>query len=304
MPSLDPFRNAPEFPWELQAGAGELNDPVYLPWHGLAVRFTRRPGQRCQHHAPTGSFLGRLDKEFLERDIDVNIVEFEVEGGPHMGRAYDARCGVVLPSHPPQFLAFGERHLDPAVAAENGAFDRDFSGHFPNFTTTARGRESGLRAGCSASTFILVAAWEQSLHPGSPGHRLAHRKGPLNAENAVRTTGLLTAGRNPGTERTRLPAVDEQGEQRYFRGTTTSRPLDCGLSPLHHGSIHSLNSAPHQTTSARSAKSSSPACKRLVAGHWPRGGGGGPSPAATSFSSPFRPAQTTSSCFEWTPTLS
>ena len=107
-----------------------------------------------------------------------------------------------------------------------------------------------------------------------------------------------------GTERTRLPAVDEQGEQRYFRGTTTSRPLDCSLSPLHHGSIHSLNSAPHQTTSARSAKSSSPACKRLVAGHWPRGSGGGPSPAATSFSSPFRPAQTTSSCFEWTPTLS
>ena len=128
--------------------------------------------------------------------------------------------------------------------------------------------------------------------------------GGPDVETAVRTTGLLTAGRNPGTERTRLPAVDEQGEQRYFRGTTTSRPLDCGLSPLHHGSIHSLNSAPHQTTSARSAKSSSPACKRLVAGHWPRGGGGGPSPAATSFSSPFRPAQTTSSCFEWTPTLS
>ena len=56
-----------------------------------------------------------------------------------------------------------------------------------------------MRAGCSASTFISVAAWEQSLHPGSPGHRLAHRKGPLNAENAVRTSGLpLTAGRNPG----------------------------------------------------------------------------------------------------------
>ena len=29
------------------------------------------------------------------------------------------------------------------------------------------------------------------------GFGLAHRKRPLNAENAVRTTGLLTAGRNP-----------------------------------------------------------------------------------------------------------
>ena len=55
-----------------------------------------------------------------------------------------------------------------------------------------------MRAEGSASTVILVAAWEQSLHPGGPGHRLAYRKGPLNAENAVRTTGLLTAGRNPG----------------------------------------------------------------------------------------------------------
>ena len=57
-----------------------------------------------------------------------------------------------------------------------------------------------MRAGCSASTFILVAAWEQSLHPGGPGHRLAHRKGPLNAENAVRTTGLPLSRRNPGAQ--------------------------------------------------------------------------------------------------------
>ena len=55
-----------------------------------------------------------------------------------------------------------------------------------------------MRAGCSASALILIAAWEQSLHPGSPGNRLEHRKGPLNAENAVRTTGVLTAGRNRG----------------------------------------------------------------------------------------------------------
>ena len=68
-----------------------------------------------------------------------------------------------------------------------------------------------MRAGCSASTFVLVAAWEQSLHPGSPGNRLEYRKGPLNADNAVRTTGLLTAGRNPGdrTDPVRQPLATE-----------------------------------------------------------------------------------------------
>ena len=38
---------------------------------------------------------------------------------------------------PPQFLAFGEGHLPLVVAASDGAFDRHFSGHFPNITTTA-----------------------------------------------------------------------------------------------------------------------------------------------------------------------
>ena len=47
----------------------------------------------------------------------------------------------------------------------------------------------GLYLGCGVG---------KSLHPSSPGQRLAPRKGPLNAENAVRTTGLLTGGRNPG----------------------------------------------------------------------------------------------------------
>ena len=52
-----------------------------------------------------------------------------------MGRAYQARCGIVLASHPPQFLAFGEGHFLPAMTAGNGAFDLDLSGHFPNVTT-------------------------------------------------------------------------------------------------------------------------------------------------------------------------
>ena len=138
-PSFEPLRNTPEFSREFPAGAGELDNPVSTPWRRLAVRLTCRPGQRGQHHPPTGSVLGRLDQEFLQRDIDVDIVEFEVEGSPDVGRAHDARRSVVLPSHPPQFLAFGEGHLDPALAAGNGAFDRDFSGHFPNFTTTAQG---------------------------------------------------------------------------------------------------------------------------------------------------------------------
>ena len=110
-----------------------LDNPVSPPWHGLAVRLTGGPGQRGQHHAPTGSFLGRLDQELFERDIDVDIVELEVEGCLHVGRADETRRGVILASHPPQFLALGEGHLPLVVAASDGAFDRYFSGHFPQF---------------------------------------------------------------------------------------------------------------------------------------------------------------------------
>ena len=126
-PSLELLRNTPEFSRELPASAGELNNPVSQSWRGLALQLTRRPGQRGQHYAPPGSFLGRLDQEFPQRNIDVNIVEFEVEGGLHVGGADDARRSVVLASLPPQFFAFDEGHLDPAVAAGNGAFDRDFA---------------------------------------------------------------------------------------------------------------------------------------------------------------------------------
>ena len=68
-----------------------------------------------------------------------------------MGRAYDASRGVVLPSHPPHLLAFGEGHLQPAVTANDDAFDRDFSGHFPNITTADQG---GIRA-CAKSMACL-----------------------------------------------------------------------------------------------------------------------------------------------------
>ena len=60
-----------------------------------------------------------------------------------MGGADGARCSVVLASDAPQFLAFGEGHLEPAVAAGNGAFERDFAGHFPDITTADQGRCSG-----------------------------------------------------------------------------------------------------------------------------------------------------------------
>ena len=122
-----------------------LDNPVSPPWRGLAVRLTRRLRQRGQHHAPTGSILGCLDQEFAHRDIDVDIVEFVIEGSLHVGRAYDARRGVVLPSHLPQLLALGEGHLRAAVAADDGAFDRDSSWHLPNITPTAQGGGSAIR---------------------------------------------------------------------------------------------------------------------------------------------------------------
>ena len=100
-----------------------------------------------------------------------------------------------------------------------------------------------------------------------------------------------------------MPTVDDRRQQRHFRRAITLRPLDYGLGPLPHGAIHMPDSAP-PATSARSAKTSSPACKRRVVGHRPSGSGGAPSPAGASSSRPFFTAQTTSSCFEWTPTLS
>ena len=59
-----------------------------------------------------------------------------------------------------------------------------------------------------------------------------------------------------------------------------------------------------QVTSARSAKNSSPACKRPAVGHWPSGTGWESTPATTSSIRPFRTAQTTSSCFVLMPSLS
>ena len=66
-----------------------------------------------------------------------------------MDGAYDAGRGVVLPSHPPQFFALGEGQLQPPMAAGNGAFDLELSGHFPNITTAAQGR--AVQAGRVAS---------------------------------------------------------------------------------------------------------------------------------------------------------
>ena len=83
------------------------------------------------------------------------------EGGLHVGGADEARCSVVLASLLPQSFAFGEGHLDPAVAAGNGAFDRDFSGHFPNITTTAQGRGFGAGAQSVQSQLYL-----RRLHAG------------------------------------------------------------------------------------------------------------------------------------------
>ena len=57
----------------------------------MAVWLTRRPRQRSQDYTPTGSFLRRLDHEFLQRNIDVDIVELEVKGSLHVGRADEPR---------------------------------------------------------------------------------------------------------------------------------------------------------------------------------------------------------------------
>ena len=114
-PSLELLQYTPEFSRELQASAGELDNPVSPPWRGLAVRFTRRPGQRGQHHAPTGSFLGRLDQEFLQRNIDVNT-----GGGTAMALWTMKPNGtrvLVIPAHRAYAAAVTEG--DPLTAEES-----------------------------------------------------------------------------------------------------------------------------------------------------------------------------------------
>ena len=62
----------------------------------------------------------------------------KLKASPHVGRADEARRSVVLPSHPPQLLPFGQGHPQPAVTAGDGAFDLNFSGHVPYITTAVR----------------------------------------------------------------------------------------------------------------------------------------------------------------------
>ena len=97
-PSLEIHRNTPEYPRELQAGAGELNDPGSPPRRGLAVQLTCPPRAEESTSRANGSFLGCLHREFPYWNIDIDIVEFEIEGGLHVGWAFDAHRGVVLPS--------------------------------------------------------------------------------------------------------------------------------------------------------------------------------------------------------------
>ena len=65
---------------------------------------------------------------------------------------------------------------------------------------------AGKRAECSASTCILVAAWNNLCTQVVLGKDAHTGKEPVNAENAVRTRSVLTSRRNPGTERT--PSVN------------------------------------------------------------------------------------------------
>ena len=55
----------------------------------------------------------------------------------------------------------------------------------------------GYARGVFNANSCLGCGVGKSLCPSSTERGSAHRKGPLNVENAVRTTGLLTAGRNP-----------------------------------------------------------------------------------------------------------
>ena len=92
-----------------------------------------------------------------------------------------------------RFKVIFSRRRQPVIAHLTGTF----LGNFPNFTATASRRAGGHARSVFSVNSYLGCGVGKSLPPVSLGYRLAHRKGSLNAENAVRTTGLPIAGRKP-----------------------------------------------------------------------------------------------------------
>ena len=89
-----------------------------------------------------------------------------------MDGAYEACSGVVLASHPPQFLALGEAHFLSAMTTGNGAFDLELSGHFPNITIAAQG------GACTAGRVANLTRFCQQGHSAQPHDRRARNAGP------------------------------------------------------------------------------------------------------------------------------
>ena len=121
-----------------------------------------------------------------------------------MGRAYDARRGAVLASHPPQFLAFSEGHLQPAVTTGNGAFDRDSCRHFPNITTANQGGDFGHA--CRAAGLICFCPQGHSSRP------LGGRVWQVDPHRTGCKCPQLVAERVAGK-----PSCNAFGRMRYFR---------------------------------------------------------------------------------------
>ena len=83
---------------------------------------------------------------------------------------------------------------------------------------------SNFREGHWSYCLLLMTACSMNL---------TGRPGPCGGSSrAVRTTGLLTAGRNRRTERTPSPNCWRPTATTLFSKGSYPRPLDCGLGPL------------------------------------------------------------------------
>ena len=142
------------------------------------------------------SLDGSTEEFALIKDLAVNILEFpfEVEGGlPELSVADDADA-VALISRPRRLKISrsAEGHLQPAVAAGNGAFDRYFSEQVRNTgqRQIKERRFRRMRAEGSASSKCACKD-----HSALPHDRRVRNAGPGQTHPAARwlETALFTA---------------------------------------------------------------------------------------------------------------
>ena len=152
--------------WEWEAGhpssiSGTRWDfsGSYSPARVNYITLSPRPGVDWQSGSPYAPGSGA--KITRQRGVSLDVSTRSSSSGTSMSISSNSKLKAAC--------TFSEGHLEPTVAASNGAFDRDFSGHLPNITTTAQ--EGGFWQARSffGIHWYLDCVVRKFLHKGSIG---------------------------------------------------------------------------------------------------------------------------------------